>query len=114
MTNPFDEIKQELITLQQQTGELRKELSDLKVQQCHSNKADSDVIGMDEACILIGRKKPTVYGMRCRREIPCLANGRFLRSDVMKWLETQRKRTKAEIKIDALTSFVAKKKEGKP
>jgi len=102
MNNPFEQISQKLETLQQQSDEMYKVVSRLADVAITQGKSDNDIIRMDEVCVILGLSKSTIYGLRSRREIPCLANGRFLRSDVMRWLESQRLRTKAEIKAEPL------------
>lgn len=65
-------------------------------------------IGIDEACKIIGKAKPTVYALVRKRFIPCYKNGKklyFFEDELLAWIESGRKKTVEEIARDA-TDFV--------
>ena len=65
-------------------------------------------IGIDDACKLIGKAKPTVYALVRKRLIPCYKNGKklyFFEDELLAWIESGRKKTVEEIARDA-TDFV--------
>jgi len=65
-------------------------------------------IGIDDACKLIRKAKPTVYALVRKRLIPCYKNGKklyFFEEELLAWIENGRKKTAEEIAMDA-TDFV--------
>jgi excisionase family DNA binding protein len=69
-------------------------------------------IGIDDACKLIGKAKPTVYALVRKRLIPCYKNGKklyFFEEELLAWIENGRKKTAEEIAKDA-TDFVNSKR----
>lgn len=69
-------------------------------------------IGIDEACNIIGKAKPTVYALVRKRLIPCYKNGKklyFFEDELLAWIESGRKKTVQEIEQQA-TEFVLNKR----
>lgn len=69
-------------------------------------------IGIDEACVIIGKAKPTVYTLVRKRLIPCYKNGKklyFFEDELLAWIESGRKKTLTEINQQA-KEFVAEKR----
>lgn len=69
-------------------------------------------IGIDEACSIIGKAKPTVYALVRKRLIPCYKNGKklyFFEDELLAWIESGRKKTVQEIEQQA-TEFVLNKR----
>ncbi|MGI6718869.1 MAG: helix-turn-helix domain-containing protein [Bacteroidales bacterium] len=65
-------------------------------------------IGIDDACKLIGKAKPTVYALVRKRLIPCYKKGKklyFFEDELLAWIENGRKKTVEEIARDS-TDFV--------
>ena len=68
-------------------------------------------IGIDEACKLIGKAKPTVYTLVRKRLLPCYKNGKhlyFFEDELLAWIEGGKKKTVAEIKEEA-KAFISEK-----
>ncbi|EFL46286.1 DNA binding domain, excisionase family [Prevotella disiens FB035-09AN] len=52
-------------------------------------------IGIDDACKLIGKAKPTVYTLVRKRLLPCYKNGKhlyFFEDELLAWIEGGKKR----------------------
>lgn len=68
-------------------------------------------IGIDEACKLIGKAKPTVYTLVRKRILPSYKNGKklyFFRNELLEWIENGRRKTMAEINEDSQSYFEQK------
>ena len=69
-------------------------------------------IGIEDACRIIGKAKPTVYALVRKRLLPCYKNGKklyFFEEELLAWIENGRKKTAEEIAKDA-TDFVNSKR----
>lgn len=65
-------------------------------------------IGIDEACHIIGKAKPTIYSMVQKRMIPCYKNGKklyFFEDELLKWITKGKKKTMHEIEMEAQADF---------
>ncbi len=65
-------------------------------------------IGIDEACKLIGKAKPTVYTLVRKRILPSYKSGKklyFFRDELLEWIENGRRKTMAEINDDSQSYF---------
>ncbi len=74
-------------------------------------KAD-EIGGIDLAIELTGLAKPTIYGLVSERKIPHSKQGKrlyFSRQELTDWLKQGKRKTQAEIKLEAF-EFVANKK----
>ncbi|WP_329905615.1 helix-turn-helix domain-containing protein [Porphyromonas pogonae] len=61
-------------------------------------------IGIEEACKIIGKAKPTVYALVRKRFIPCYKNGKklyFFEEELLAWIENGRKKMVQEISEEA-------------
>ncbi|QXP69208.1 helix-turn-helix domain-containing protein [Polaribacter sp. R2A056_3_33] len=70
-------------------------------------------IGIDEACKLIGKAKPTVYTLVRKRILPSYKNGKklyFFRDELLEWIENGRRKTLQEINDDSQSYFEYKRK----
>ena len=68
-------------------------------------------IGIDEACKLIGKAKPTVYTLVRKRILPSYKNGKklyFFRNELLEWIENGRRKTLEEINKDSQSYFEQK------
>ena len=57
-------------------------------------------IGIDDACRIIGKAKPTVYSLVRKRQLPCYKNGKklyFFEDELMDWILNGKKKTMHEI-----------------
>lgn len=69
-------------------------------------------IGIDEACHLIGKAKPTIYALVRKRLIPCYKNGKklyFFEEELLAWIESGRKKTVQEIDQQAKEFVLSKR-----
>lgn len=67
-------------------------------------KAESDILFIDEITQLTGYKESTVYTKVCRREIPVMSYGRpltFSKKEILNWMKSG-KPTVAEMKAKEL------------
>jgi excisionase family DNA binding protein len=70
--------------------------------------------GLDLAVEVTGLKKPTLYALVHRREIPFLKKGKrlyFKREDLEAWIEEGRKATRGEIEQEAAAVWERKRKK---
>ena len=74
-TISFEDLPQATSALQGEVQALRSVVEQLVVEIKSSNGKETveDMIGMDEACRLLGLKKPTVYHKAQKREITRLS-----------------------------------------
>jgi excisionase family DNA binding protein len=64
-------------------------------------------IGIDDACKIIGKAKPTVYALVRKRLLPCYKNGKklyFFEDELLAWIEKGRKKTIHEITAELQAS----------
>ncbi|KAA6337729.1 hypothetical protein EZS27_014222 [termite gut metagenome] len=57
-------------------------------------------IGIDDACRIIGKAKPTVYALVRNRLLPCYKNGKklyFFEDELLEWIAKGKKKTLLEI-----------------
>lgn len=80
-------------------------------------KADKKIpIGIDEACLIVRKAKPTIYNLARRKLIPCYKNGNkyyFYEEELLEWIEKGRQNTIASVK-DEVEEFIARKVRHKP
>lgn len=60
----------------------------------------NEVFSLEQACQYLNLAKQTIYGFTSKRKIPFIKKGKklyFKLSDLEKWLETGRKKSKSEI-----------------
>ena len=84
MPQAISELIQKVDTLQSTVAALQK----------HCNKPQVEpMIGIDEACKILGRAKSTVYALTQAHKIPFYQPGKMLqfkRSELMAWMESAR------------------------
>lgn len=103
--------------LPQAVAKLLNEVKSIKSLVVESQKTllkeDKIPIGIDEACKLIGKAKPTVYTLVRKRILPSYKNGKklyFFRSELLEWIENGRRKTLEEINDDSQSYFKNKRK----
>lgn len=65
-------------------------------------------IGVEEACRIIGKAKPTVYALVRKRMLPCYKNGKklyFFEEELLGWITSGKKKTLQEIENEAMAEF---------
>jgi excisionase family DNA binding protein len=96
----------------------REEMADFFAgNKLNENKSDADEIGgIDLAIEITGLAKPTIYGLVSERKIPHSKQGKrlyFSRQELTEWLKQGKRKTQAEIKIEA-ENYGQKQKETIP
>ncbi|MDF9830163.1 helix-turn-helix domain-containing protein [Parabacteroides sp. PF5-6] len=69
-------------------------------------------IGIEEACRMIGKAKPTVYALVRKRLLPCYKNGKklyFFEDELLEWIAKGKKKTLSEIESEAETEYNKRK-----
>lgn len=123
MTNSaisFEELPRVASELQTELKEIKETMQALVLLVKKSNEATSDeIIGIEEACRILGLRKPTVYHKVQRGEIPtCRPSGckklMFKRGELITWLSQQKHSvaTTAEIYAEMQNSVRRKPKSG--
>jgi len=87
---------------------LIKELDSIKnlIEQEKSPQVNNQrvPIGIEQACKLIGKAKPTVYTLARLRKIPSYKKGKhlyFFEDELLEWIEKGRRKTLQEIQSDS-------------
>lgn len=76
-------------------------------------KAEDEIGGIELAETITGLKRPTIYGLVSERKIPHSKQGKrlyFSRQELLEWLKQGKRKTQAEINIEA-ENFRQKEKE---
>ncbi|BDU25708.1 helix-turn-helix domain-containing protein [Flavobacterium sp. GSB-24] len=88
---------------------LVKEIAEIKLLiqnvQIYESKEKSIPIGIEEASRLIGKAKPTIYGLVRQKKIPCYKYGKklyFFEKELLEWISKGKKKTIQEIESEAL------------
>jgi excisionase family DNA binding protein len=73
------------------------------------------LFNIKQAAAFISLSVPTVYGLVCRSEIPCMKKGKrlyFSKDELTSWIKSGRKKTLAEIQSET-NDYLSNKKGGK-
>ena len=65
-------------------------------------------VGIDGACQIIGKAKPTIYALVRKRLLPCYKNGKklyFFEDELLEWISKGKKKTLMEIESEAETDY---------
>jgi excisionase family DNA binding protein len=65
-------------------------------------------IGIEEACQIIGKAKPTVYTLVRKRLLPCYKNGKklyFFEDELLEWISKGKKKTLSEIESESEAEY---------
>ena len=65
-------------------------------------------IGIDEACRIIGKAKPTIYTLVRKRLLPCCKNGKklyFFEDELLEWISKGKKKTLLEIESEVAGEY---------
>jgi predicted DNA-binding transcriptional regulator AlpA len=71
-------------------------------------------IGIDAACQIIGKAKPTIYALVKKRLLPCYKNGKklyFFEDELIEWIGRGRKKTLSEIEQEAANYLVLNRRK---
>ena len=95
----FEALPQAISELLQKVDSLHEKVSELN--QRYPNQAEEPMIGIEEACAILGRAKSTIYALTQARKIPYYQPGKMLqfkRSELMAWMESSRHGTSIQTK----------------
>ena len=90
---------------------LIKEVTQIKeLVECKQNSppAKRVPIGVEDACRIIGKAKPTVYTLVRKRLLPCYKNGKklyFFEDELLEWIAKGKKKTLLEIESEADSDY---------
>jgi hypothetical protein len=65
-------------------------------------------LGIEDACRIIGKAKPTVYALVHKRLLPCYKNGKklyFFEDELLDWISKGKKKTLQEIESESETDY---------
>ena len=65
-------------------------------------------IGIEDACRIIGKAKPTIYALVRKRLLPCYKNGKklyFFEDELLEWITTGKKKTMLEIESEVAAGY---------
>lgn len=120
-TISFEDLPQATSALQGEVQALRSVVEQLVVEIKSSNGKETveDMIGIDEACRLLGLKKPTVYHKALKREIKSYKPEgtkklMFKRSELYEWLESKGISKEPAPDVEAILASLQKGVRHKP
>ena len=120
-TISFEDLPQATSALQGEVQALRSVVEQLVVEIKSSNGKETveDMIGIDEACRLLGLKKPTVYHKAQKREIKSYKSEgtkklMFKRSELYEWLESKGISKEPAPDVEAILASLQKGVRHKP
>jgi excisionase family DNA binding protein len=70
-------------------------------------------VGIDDACQIIGKAKPTIYALVRKRLLPCYKNGKklyFFEDELLEWIAKGKKMTLMEIESEAEANYGNRRK----
>ena len=96
---------------------LRSEVAEIKTLvekgQTHAVTPKRIPIGIEEACQLIGKAKPTIYTLVRKRVLPCYKNGKklyFFEDELLEWIAKGKKKTMQEIESEVEATYDKRRK----
>ena len=120
-TISFEDLPQATSALQGEVKALRSAVEQLVVEIKSSKGKETveDMIGVDEACRLLGLKKPTVYHKAQKREIKSYKlegtkKLMFKRSELYEWLESKGISKEPAPDVEAILASLQKGVRHKP
>ncbi|WP_313382363.1 helix-turn-helix domain-containing protein [Proteiniphilum saccharofermentans] len=95
--------------LPEAVAHLIKEVTQIKeMVECNQNQNSIPTkrvpIGLEEACRIIGKAKPTVYALVRKRLLPSYKNGKklyFFEDELVEWISNSKRKTIQEIEAEA-------------
>lgn len=88
----FDKLPQAITYLTEQVAELKQLVSELKLPQPEKHQ----LVGIDDACRIIQKAKPTIYALVRKGILPSYKKGKklyFYKDELLTWIENGRKNT---------------------
>lgn len=90
----FEAMPQAISELLKKVDSLYEKVSELSNR--YPNLAEEPMIGIEEACTILGRAKSTIYALTQAHKIPYYQPGKMLqfkRSELMAWMESAKHET---------------------
>ena len=97
----FDNLPKAIAYLIQEMGDIKLLLQQRELQAVQMKK---NPINITEACKIIGKAKPTVYGLVQKKMIPCYKTGKmlyFFEDELLDWILKSKRKTLYEIDLEA-------------
>ena len=95
----FEAMPQAISELLKKVDSLYEKVSELSNR--YPNLAEEPMIGIEEACTILGRAKSTIYALTQAHKIPYYQPGKMLqfkRSELMAWMESAKHETSIQTK----------------
>ena len=108
----FDKLPQAITYLTEQVAELKQLVSELQAPQSEKHL----LVGIDDACRIIQKAKPTIYALVRKGILPSYKKGKklyFYEDELMAWIENGRKNT-AEQNYDQMLASMQNGVRRKP
>ena len=105
----FDTLQKAVAHLMREVAEIKSLLEKIQTPVVSTKRHP---IGIDDACKILGKAKPTVYALVRERKIPCYKNGKklyFFENELISWIESGKKKTILEIEEEANVWIVRRK-----
>lgn len=107
--------------LPEAVAHLIKEVTQIKeLVVCNQNQNSTPTkrvpIGIEEACLIIGKAKPTVYALVRKRLLPSYKNGKklyFFEDELVEWISNSKRKTIQEIEAEVKADYQTRFKSGK-
>lgn len=108
----FDKLPQAITYLTEQVAELKQLVSELQAPQSEKHL----LVGIDDACRIIQKAKPTIYALVRKGILPSYKKGKklyFYEDELLAWIENGRKNT-AEQNYDQMLASMQNGVRRKP
>lgn len=109
----FDELPKAVSELTEQVSTLTEMVSALQ----SSKPREKTLIGMDEACEILQKAKPTIYALVRKGDIPSYKRGKklyFYREELIQWIESGRKAVSQPISSEEMLAMMRANIRNKP
>lgn len=100
----FDKLPQAVAYLTEQVSELKK----LVVEILPVPSDNRQLVGIDDACRIIKKAKPTIYALVRKGLLPSYKKGKqlyFYENELLEWIETGRKATSTQSYDEVLSAM---------
>lgn len=102
----FDKLPEAVGRLIDEVAQLRESIKRLGNAE---PSASRHPIGIDEACVIVMKAKPTIYALVRRGRIPCCKIGKklyFYEEELLEWIAKGKKKSVTETKTDIETQML--------
>lgn len=98
----FENLPKAVAHLANEIAEIKSIVQNTQRPQSQEKRVPIDI---EEASLIIGKAKPTIYTLVRQRKIPCYKNGKklyFFEDELLDWISKGRKKTLQEIELESL------------